>query len=315
MKLKLSSILTLVFIAAFIIYFLANPGLLSPLRDVSIGILILIGVTKMSLHVVNGLFMQWSVEVFTKRMRLSEGVYVAVLSAIGNFFGPLLGGATIRAVYLKKVHNLSYSFFTSTLAGYYVILFAANSVLAILSLLFLRNNEHTKGLFVFFAAWLAIMIVLMFMRLPRREKVSRLERNRVSKFIATALYDMESGWRRLIRDRKLVPKLFFLACCGFAITFITGYLEFGAIGASISIAGLGLFTAVSTSSMLVSLTPGAIGIRESLLLLTSSAMGVTTDQILQVAVIDRAVSFAVLGFLYLLTHFLKPKSMKDVVKS
>jgi uncharacterized protein (TIRG00374 family) len=315
MKLRLSSILTLLFIAAFVAYLLANPGLLSPLRNVSLGILILIGLTKMSLHVVNGLFMQWSVEVFTKRMKLTEGVYVAVLSAIGNFFGPLLGGATIRAVYLKKVHNLSYSFFTSTLAGYYVILFAANSLLAILSLLFLRDNEHTTGLFIFFAAWLAVMIVLMFLRLPKREAISKYERSRVTKFIATAVYDMELGWRRLIKNRKLVPKLFFLACCGFAITFITGYLEFGAIGATISLAGLGLFTAVSTSSMLVSLTPGAIGIRESLLLLTSSAMGVTSDQILQVAVIDRAVSFAVLGILYLLTYLLKPKSIVSTIKN
>jgi uncharacterized protein (TIRG00374 family) len=313
MKLKLSSILTLLFIAAFVVYFLANPDLLSSLREVSLGILVLIGLTKMVTNIVNGLFMQWSVEVFTKRMRLSEGVYIAVMSAIGNFFGPLLGGATIRAVYLKKVHNLSYSFFTSTLAGYYVILFAANSLLAILSLLFLRNNAHSKGLFIFFAAWLAVMIILMFMRLPKREVISRYERNRVTKFIATAVYDMESGWRRLIRNRKLVPKLFFLACCGFAITFITGYLEFRAIDASISLAGLGLFTAVSTSSMLVSLTPGAIGIRESLLLLTSSAMGVTSDQILQVAVIDRAVSFAVLGVLYLLTYFLKPKTVVSTI--
>ncbi len=283
-----------------------------PLAEVSIIALVLIGLTKMLLSIVNGLFMKWSVEVFTKRMKLSEGIYVAVLSAIGNFFGPLLGGAAIRAVYLKKIHNLSYSLFTSTLAGYYVIVFAANSLLAVVSLIFLSNTNPSPGLFLFFTAWLVVMVMMMFARLPKRERLTKFEKRRLPKFLITVVYDIENGWRRLISHRGLVPKLFFLACCGFIITFLTGLLEFNAINASISIAGLGLYTAVSTSSMLVSLTPGAIGIRESLLLVTSSAMGVTTSQILQVAVIDRAVSFAVLGILYLLTRFLKPKNMESV---
>jgi uncharacterized protein (TIRG00374 family) len=315
MKLKLSSILTLLFIAAFIVYFLVSPELLSPLRDVSLGILVLIGITKMSIYLVNGLFMQWSVEVFTERMKLSEGVYVAVLSAIGNFFGPLLGGATIRAVYLKKVHNLSYSFFTSTLAGYYVILFAANSLLAVVSLVFLSKTNPSPGLFIFFTVWLTVMILLMFARLPKRERLYKFEHRRLAKFVITVVYDIETGWHKLISHRGLVAKLFFLATCGFIITFLTGLLEFRAIGVTISVAGLGLYTAVSTSSMLISLTPGAIGIRESLLIVTSSAMGVTANQILQVAVIDRAVSFAILGILYLLTLYLKPKSLDGVLKS
>lgn len=312
MKLKLSTILTWGFIAAFLVYFWKNPDLFKPLAEVSIIALVLIGLTKMLVSIVNGLFMKWSVEVFTKRMKLSEGIYVAVLSALGNYFGPLLGGATIRAIYLKKFHNLSYSYFTSTLAGYYVIVFAANSLLAVVSLVFLSKTNPSPGLFLFFTAWLAVMVMMMFARLPKRARLSRFERRRLSKFVITVVYDIETGWRRLVSHRGLVPKLFFLAGCGFAVTFLTGLLEFNAVNASISIAGLGLYTAVSTSSMLVSLTPGAIGIRESLLLVTSSAMGVTTDQILQVAVIDRAVSFAVLGILYLLTHLIKPKNMEGI---
>lgn len=308
LKKKLSPIFTTLFIAAFIIYFLANRTSFKPLLDVSALSLFLIAFTKLFTYLVNGLFMQWTVEVFTGKFRLIEAIYIAILSAIGNFFGPLLGGATIRAVYLKKVHKLSYSFFTSTLAGYYVILFAANSILALISLLFLRETRYRNGLMLFFGLWLLAMLGMMFISLPRRERLAKLESRRLPKFIITVLYDIEEGWRRITTRKLLLAKLSTLSVSGFAITFITTLIEFHAIHAHISPAGLGLYTAISSTAILISLTPGSIGIRESLLLITSSVMGVSNSQILQVAVIDRGVTFLLLGLLYLATKVLRPKS-------
>ena len=244
----------LIFLVAFVLYFVKNLNSFKPLLDVSILSLLIIGFTKLSMSAVNGFFTKWTVEVFTKRIPALEAIYIAILSAIGNFFGPLLGGATIRAVYLKKVHKLSYSYFTSTLAGYYVIVFAANSLLAIISLLFLHKSSYSAGLVLFFSLWLLAMIVLMFLRLPGRERLARFESNKLLKFFLTVLYDIENGWHMLMKRRKLVGKLAILALAGFVVTFVNGLVEFHAIRASISMAGLGLYTAISTSSMLVSLT-------------------------------------------------------------
>lgn len=308
MKIKkiLAPYLTLIFLVAFAIYFVKNLNSFRPLLDVSAIILVLIALTKFMVNVVNGLFTKWTVEVFTNKLKFTEGVYIAILSAIGNYFGPLLGGATIRAVYLKRAHRLSYANFTSTLAGYYVIIFIANSALAIISLLFLSQSSYKSGLLAFFAVWFVVLLGLMFVRLPAREKIKRLESKKLTKFIVTVIYDIENGWRTLVKDHTLVSKLCLLALASFAITAITATFEFHAIRASLSLPALGFYTAVSTSSMLISLTPGAIGIRESLLLLTSSVMGVTGTQILQVAVIDRGVTFLTLAILYGITYFLKP---------
>lgn len=312
-KRRFSSIIALTFIAVFVAYFVRNAHSFKPLLEVSLISLIAAALTKMLLNLVNGYFMKWTVEVFTPRLPLRETVYIAILSGIGNFFGPLLGGAAIRATYLKKVHNLSYSLFASTLAGYYVILFAANSVLAIVSILFLHASSYAFSLIIFFGVWLAAMIVMMAIRLPRRERFGRLEsKNGIARFCLTVLYDIDTGWRTLLKKKGLVPRLLFLAACGFLITFVTGLIEFRAVSVPITLAGLGLYTAVVTCSMLVSLTPGALGIRESLLLLTSSVMGVGHAQILQVSVIDRGLTFFMLGILYLMTHWFKPKAIEGL---
>lgn len=307
LKKKLSPYLTLIFLVAFVIYIAHDIHSFTPLLKISAILVVAITVTKFFTYVVNGLFTKWTVEVFTERLKFTEGVYLAILTSIGNYFGPLLGGATIRAVYLKKIHKLSYANFTSTLAGYYVILFIANSLLAIVSLLLLSKSSYRSGLLAFFIVWLAVLIALMFVRLPAREKLKRLESYRLTKFIIGVVYDIESGWQSLIKDKLLVSKLCLLGLAGFLITAVTTVLEFHALGASISIAAVGFYTAMINSSLLINLTPGAIGIRESLLLLTSSVMGITNTQILQVAVIDRGITLLTLIILYATTYFLKPK--------
>lgn len=307
----LLSPLTIIFIGLFVWYFIGHRDSFKPLLNIGVLTVVLVMFLQFANHMINGVFMKLTVEVFTKKMSLVESVYVAILSAIGNFFGPLLGGTTIRAVYLKKTHNLPYSFFTSTLAAYYLILFAISNVLAIISLLLLGTSPQRSGLLVFFSVWLAVLIALMFARLPDRSKLKALDKHKVMNFLWSAIYEIETGWRRLLKTRGMLFKLCLLALVVFTVSYLMALFEFKAIHAPISLAALGLYTAISNSSMLISLTPGAIGIRESLLLVTSSTIGVSNAQILQVSVIDRAASFLLLFILYLATKALK-RHLKSV---
>ena len=120
---------------------------LQPSAEVSWYWLVVIAAARLVMIVSNGLFTKWTVEVFTKKMSLWEGFHVSVLTAVGNFFGPLFGGLGIRAVYLKKIHNLAYSKFTATLIGYYLVMFSLNSLLAIIGLVLLPQTGQTTLLF------------------------------------------------------------------------------------------------------------------------------------------------------------------------
>ncbi len=302
MKKNLSKFITIGFLALFAIYALNNKDIFYGLKSVSIASILLITVGRLAVFVSNGLFTKWTAEAFTKKLTTGEGIYVGILSAAGNFFGPLLGGASIRAVYLKKVHKISYSHFTSMLMGYYLILFIINCLAALGSIALLPRTDQTAGLVTFFGVWLAVLLLLMVIKLPSRDRFARLESKKFWGKLVNTVFTIEYGWHVLIRDKKLLLKMLALALATYLASLFISYVEFNAIGVSMSLPALGLYTAVVAISLLVSITPGAIGIREGLLLLVSSTIGVTNEQILQVAVIDRAVMFSLLFIMVGLTR-------------
>ncbi|MBI4034523.1 flippase-like domain-containing protein [Candidatus Saccharibacteria bacterium] len=300
-KRHLAKIFTLAFLAGFLVYGLQNQDMFDALAKVSVIALLLVAAGRIAIFVSNGLFTKWTAEAFTRKLTTGEGIYVGILSAIGNFFGPLLGGASIRAVYLKKIHNVSYSHFTSMLMVYYLILFFINGLAVLVSLLWLPRTAQTNGLLLFFGLWLAGLLLLMIVRLPQRQKLHRLDKALAGKIIKI-IYDVEHGWLLLLRNRRMLVKMFSLAILSYIASFFISLVEFRALDINIGLAALGLYTAVVVISILVSLTPGAIGIREAMLFLVASTIGVSNTQILQVAVIDRGVLFVLLLGLFAITR-------------
>lgn len=304
-KKRISLIITVLVLLAFAVYIVQNFDSLKELANISILVLVFIGFTKLLKFFFNGLFIQWTAEVFTNKFKLRESVYVAILSAVGNFFGPLMGGATVRAVYLKKVHKLPYSSFASTLTGYYVILFGIYSFLGAISVMFLPSSSQATTLLTFFVVWFIFMVALMFLRLPSKEKLKFLDKHKYTKYFSDIIFDIEKGWRQIVKSKKLMLRLIFIGLAGLAVTALSSYVEFRAVGVHISPAALGLHTALSATAILVSLTPGAIGIKEGILVLNSSVMNVTNEQIIAVSVIDRGMMFVVITLLYIFSKKIK----------
>lgn len=286
----------------FIWYGLANRESFEALKNVSLAGLILVVVAKLVIFFSNGLFTKWSAEAFTKKLSLGDGIYVGILSAIGNFFGPLLGGTSIRAVYLKKYHNLSYSKFTSTLMWYYLILFMLVSVVAIFSLLLLDKTQQTGALLTFFTLWLAVLVGLTFIRLPSHERLKPFEKNKLGRFVGRLLREIEAGWKVILGDKRLLLKLLFVSVLSFAGSFLAAYVEFSILNIETSLPALGLYTTMVTASLLLSITPGAIGVREAMLLIVATTIGISGSQIIQIAVIDRGIHFILLLALFILTR-------------
>lgn len=305
MKKYASSILTLAVTVLFVWYGLAHPELFTPLGQVGAGFLLLIIFFRIVTIWSNGLFTKWTVEAFTNKLSMREGFMVAVLTAVGNFFGPLLGGMGIRAIYLKKYHRLSYSKFTATLVGYYQMMFIFNSLLAVIGLLLLPRTGQSNALLLFFIAWIIGFASLAIVRLPARSRLASLEQNKVGKFVIKILYDIEDGWKLLRQNRSLMLKMAALAVVNLVALYLISLFEFMALGFAINFAALALYTALVQASLLLSITPGAVGLREAMLLILAATIGLTTPQILQLAVLDRGIYFVMLGVLMLVTRHSK----------
>jgi len=67
-------------------------------------------------------------------------------------------------------------------------------------------------------------------------------------------------------------------------------------------------------TLLVSITPGSLGLREGIFILTLEILGITTDQVMQLALLDRGlmVLTLILSFILInLVKYLVPRKQPD----
>jgi uncharacterized protein (TIRG00374 family) len=91
------------------------------------------------------------------------------------------------------------------------------------------------------------------------------------------------------------------------------YIEFIALGITVKFLDLILYSTLSGVSLLISLTPGSLGIREAVFLISSQSIGLNQEQILQLAIVDRGILFILLFIMMVFTMiFLKEFNLKEV---
>lgn len=308
LKGRISAFITLLVISMFAWYASENREIFDSLGQVSWLMLGLILFGRLVVFASSALFTKWSIELFTKRISLGEGLYVAVLSSVANFLGPILGGASVRGIYLKRIHGLSYAQFASTLMGYYIVLFTFNSMVTIVALALVPSSKQTYALMMFFSTWLVLMLVLSAVRLPGRIR-NREFKSRTAGFVVKVIQDVEMGWRRILGDRKLMTRLILVALLSYSGSLVMFTAEFLALGIPLSLPALLLYTSFVTATILVSFTPGALGIREALLLITQATLGIGVSEVVALSLLDRLVNFSILFIMFLIIRNGKAKDL------
>jgi uncharacterized membrane protein YbhN (UPF0104 family) len=294
-------IITLLFFGLLGWYFINNREALSSLMEVPFWVVLLLLVMKGSRIFITGLFTKFTLDAFGKKMTYGEVNYLSLLSSIGNFFGPILGGASIRAVYLKKKHDFEYSKFISTLYGFYIVTFLTNALIGLLLVINygLKVGGSTElwsvaAVFLFiFLANLALVaipakvlhkIVGLFKFLPKRLiKITDL---------------MIGGWETIRVNHKLLFKLFLLNIAITSVIMVESTVLYYQFVDNWQLTSVLLYTILGTLSTLVSVTPGAVGVKEAIFLFSASVTVLAPEQILQMATVDRSATFLLLIISY-----------------
>jgi uncharacterized protein (TIRG00374 family) len=309
----LSTVLTLVILLLFVLYIYRNPEIVNSLREISPINTVIIAFIFLLVFLLEGLFIKVALNVFDKKISTKESFYLATLSRIGNYLLPMRAGAVFRATYLKKKYDFPYSRFLSTLYGYYIILFLLYSVLGVGVLLYkyFINNQRFFILLLFFVLLFLGMLFLMFVRIPF-EKIFKDKESFLGKVIGFLDRFMKS-WDRIVKNKKLLFQLFFITLIYIILNTVIVYFEFISLDIFIDIENLFLYSALSGVSLLVSLTPGSLGIREAVFLISSQSIDLDQEQILQLAIVDRGILFILLFIMMIFTVvFLKEYKIKDV---
>ena len=264
-------------LAYFTFYLNTHPELLATLARLDPVTLLLLAVGYMLITLINAVILHHSLRFIGKRVPLLDNITLTGYSSIVNFFGPLQSGPGFRAVYLKKKYAVKLrSFLTTTLIFYGFFALINVVLLALASLL----TFGSLGFYIFFIpACIALFVIAAII-------INKVERVRLA-----------------VRAIKLNDKNFWLIGFGaLTLTFVTAatyFVEVHHVDTGVSIFQVIIYTAAANLALFVSLTPGAIGIRESFLMLSQQLHGIDTSVIVGASVIDRAFYVGFLAILFL----------------
>jgi len=277
-KRTLVALIVLATFTFFVFYLRAHPELLATLARLEPFTLLLLALGYILITLINASVLYYSLRFIGKRVPLLDNIVLTGYSSIVNFFGPLQSGPGFRAIYLKKRYGVARrGFFTTTLI-FYVFFALINIVVLVFASS--RALSDTLLFYILFGLGVAVLLTVVLIFINKVERV-----------------------RYALRAVKLHDKNFWLIGAGaFALTLATAatyFIEIHHVDTSISAFQVITYTAAANLSLFVSLTPGAIGIRESFLVLSQQLHGIDTSVIVGASVIDRAFYVGFLAILFL----------------
>lgn len=272
-------------------YLIANPEVISLLFSLSPAALLLIGIAYVGTIVANAFVLSMSLRMIGKTVPYSENFTLTGYSSVVNFFGPLQSGPGFRAAYLKQRHGVSLrAFFYATVAFYGF--FAAINAL-VLAAAFIARFNSVMGALVIIGITTIGLVGLTFAY------------KRISKF------------RTIVHNLKFSSPYFWLIGLGAlglsACTTLAYYVELLYVDPTVDLIQATIYAAAANLALFVSLTPGAIGFRESFLVLSHQLHQIPTSVVLGASIIDRAfyVVFLLLLFVALLAFGARAKLLRS----
>jgi uncharacterized membrane protein YbhN (UPF0104 family) len=276
LKAVLGIVVLLATIVVFTIYLKHNPAIWRTLQTVSVAnIVLLFGLYSFFMLTLIGIQTS-TILLCGTRLSHKENFLLTIYSSIINFFGPLQSGPGFRAAYLKQRHGTklkTYSLATLLYYGFYALF---------------------SGLFLLHAItgwWGICLLVLLFVA------------------AMYALLRLDYGWIRGIKQLqlKLVGWLAFATLLQVITITVIYYVELHSIGQHVSYGQAIIYAGAANFALFVSITPGAIGFRESFLLFSRRLHHIPASAIATASLLDRAVYVLLLAVLFVVVVSLHAK--------
>lgn len=297
-KRKFSGILSIIILVLFGWYLVSHTNDFKALLSINPLYIIALITISISGIIINGVFMKWSMKLFEKNISFDESIKVSLISTVGNFFAPAGSGLGFRAVYLKKQHNLTYSDYISVVFCNYILSFFVISLIG-LGAIYVLPDSGSPSYRILSAALFGLLIasiVGMFVRVKKSFVDS--QKNRFLKKIAEILMRITNGWQLILSHRQTMFRLLGLMVLNTGLLVLSAYILTQSINAQLSIAGVILFGVIGSLSLFINITPGNLGVKEATIIIFSTTIGLTTSQIISLAIIERATLFIVMFLLW-----------------
>ena len=265
-----------------VIYFMMHREdfqLLSSFSAPAITVLVLLEVLMILCF---GLQMKMLTDHYDLGLTFAQCFGLARITSLANLMFGFAAGASVKAVYLKRSHNLKYSSFIAATGIAGIIKLMIGALFATVLLLML--GETASFLLALAAAISAA--TLLFLGLAHK-----IPQNFFSFW--GVLNDIVTEWRPIRHDRKMILQLVLLSILLFIIYSLEIYFAFAAFGINASFSASAVITAFDNLAGAVKVIPGNVGIKEAIFAMISTIYGIGINEGVHAAVLHRVIRAAV----------------------
>jgi len=210
-----------------------------------------------------------------------DGYLITAVATLVNQL-PVPGGIISRGYYLKHMHNLSYAKYISSTIALFFCYLTINGLIGMGVLLYWVLIKRIAIPYILLIAFTIMAACILIFWLP-------LERIRLTEKIRQWAHQAVDGWTAISRNRNLLFKLTFLQATLVGLLSLRYWIAFHMLSQNVSLGQTLLFASASILTQLISIAPGGLGVRETIVASVASALGFDASVSVVAVGLDRLV--------------------------
>lgn len=231
----------------------------------------------------NSLLLDMLTSTLGVKLKPRESFGLAIVTRFYNYITPFRGGMAVRAIYLKKKHNFPYIDFLASLSAIYIIIFFISSLGGLTSMLVIWKNQ---GVFnpIMFIIFLIIFLFLLYVIIfsPRVKTSKNKWLNKLIKIL--------NGWQLIKDNKKIIFYSFMISIIQILMSSISILILYSVFGITVSFFQALFISSVASLALLISITPGNLGVGEAINVFSAAIVGIGVTEALAVTISGKGIT-------------------------
>lgn len=249
-----------------------------------------------------------SLEPYNLKLKFKEYFGLTMITLLGNYFIPF-SGIGVRAVYMKKNFDFSYTNFLVTVIGNWVTNFLIYSSAAVLALIVYYDKTKIFS-WPLMTIFLGVTLISLATFIPLKIRSSKKRAK-----ILGSIINVFKSWQKYIKHPDLLRRLLVITFWQFLLNSLIFYLAYLTFGFKLTFIDSFLASALSLYSSVIRLVPASLGFYEISVVYPSRILGLSVADGLAVSAVTRFAvmlwTFALgIVFSYILIRPFKQKKKK-----
>ncbi len=296
-KSLVSTVVVVLFVCVAVWYVAANYddfariAITNPLMLIPAALFVLINIYGA------GVVIDLAVEPHGVKLSRKEAFGLAAITRFSNQFSPSYINATIRATYLKRTYGITYAKFSSSFLISSLLQFMVTGAMILITFLAMNNLSTVNTPLIAIGVALLIFVVILYIPLGKVIKFlnKKMDRGNKISHLYGRLSDMLVGYETVRKHPGLFSRTFIQMVINIIALALVYFTLFEALGIHTTILQTMFIASFTNWSVLFSVTPGNLGVREGLMVVSAGIAGVSIPATLLVAIMIRLITFAISG--------------------